>query len=253
MGRKGKVGIIFLVILLIISLAGAAAGFYFLRQEKLKVIALREELEKVETARRTAENKLAESRSSIEKLNARLADNQSRINELESQLNKAESEKSELVSKIERLQSELQEQEKLREEWEAKQSQTQTEIDSLQNLLKSLQKNKETLESQIAQLESEKEVALGKIVVGEEKLSREQTAPSEPAALQAESALKGKVLAINRDYDFVVINLGSQQGISEGDVFSVYRDDKYIGDVKVDKIQNNMGSCVFLSKEVKII
>ncbi|MFH1338995.1 MAG: hypothetical protein ABIH40_04060 [Candidatus Omnitrophota bacterium] len=248
MGRGGKVGIIFLVILSIILLAGAAAGFYFLQREKLKVIALREELEKVEADRRIAEDKLADSRSSIEKLNAQLAVNQSQINELESQLKKAESEKSELVSKVETLQSELQQQEKLREEWKAKQGQTQTEIETL---LKSLQENKENLESQITQLETKKEVALGKIVVGEEKLSREQTVPSKPAAPQAAPTLKGKVLVINRDYDFAVINLGSQSGIGEGNVFSVYRDDKYIGDIKVERVQEAMCALGFATPDIE--
>jgi peptidoglycan hydrolase CwlO-like protein len=252
MGRKAKVGIIFLVILLILSLAGAAIGFYFFQQEKYKVDALSKELENVRAEREYIEKKLAESRSEVKELNVRLEATQRQIDELNSELKRAESEKNELSSKIETLQSKLQQQEKIREEWRAKQTQTQKEIDNLQTLLNSLQENKEKLETQIAQLEAKKEVALGKIVVGEKRLAREQTAPSaQLAAPQAAPTLQGKVLVINRDYDFAVINLGRQQGIGEGDVFSVYHNNNYIGDIQVERVQETMSAFGFTTPDIE--
>jgi len=241
MGRKAKVGIIFLVILLILSLAGAAIGFYFFQQEKYKVDALSKELENVRAEREYIEKKLAESRSEVKELNARLDTTQRQIDELNSELKRAESAKNELTSQIETLQAKLQQQEKIREEWMAKQTQAQKEIDNLQTLLNSLRENKEKLETQIAQLEAKKEVALGKIVIGEKRLSGEQAAPM----------LKGKVLVINRDYDFAVINLGRQQGIGEGDVFSVYHNNNYIGDIQVERVQETMSAFGFTTPGIE--
>jgi hypothetical protein len=63
--------------------------------------------------------------------------------------------------------------------------------------------------------------------------------------------LSGNILVINRDYNFAVINLGSKNSIGVGDVFSVYHNDKYIGDVKVEKVHESMSAVGFLSSELK--
>ena len=63
------------------------------------------------------------------------------------------------------------------------------------------------------------------------------------------SGLQGKVLVINKDYNFAVINLGSKDGIKLGDIFSVYHNDTYIGDVKVEKIHDSMSAAGFSSLE----
>jgi hypothetical protein len=56
---------------------------------------------------------------------------------------------------------------------------------------------------------------------------------------------------INNDYNFAVINLGSKDGIDIGAVFSVYHDNKYIGDVKVEKVHDSMSAVAFVSAEMK--
>jgi myosin heavy subunit len=63
------------------------------------------------------------------------------------------------------------------------------------------------------------------------------------------SGLQGKVLVINKDYNFAVVNLGSKDGIKLGDIFSVYHNDVYIGDVKVEKIHDSMSAAGFSSLE----
>ncbi len=63
------------------------------------------------------------------------------------------------------------------------------------------------------------------------------------------TGLKGKVLTINKDYNFAIINLGSKDGVKLGDIFSVYHNDAYIGDVKVEKIHDSMSAAGFSSLE----
>jgi len=46
-------------------------------------------------------------------------------------------------------------------------------------------------------------------------------------------ALTGRVLSINKENDFVVIDLGESAGIKIGDRFAVYRDNKFIGNAEV--------------------
>jgi hypothetical protein len=144
---------------------------------------------------------------------------------------------------------------------------------------------KSALEKQVEELRTQaQKVELGTIVVGSDagkppvstpvpaKESRKEKAkktdkpekapaaalvsPPEPvkqtvaskAALPG-SGLEGKVLVLNKDYNFAVINLGSKDGVKLGDIFSVYHNDTFIGDVKVEKIHDSMSAAGFSSPE----
>jgi chromosome segregation ATPase len=57
------------------------------------------------------------------------------------------------------------------------------------------------------------------------------------------AAFPGKVLAVNLDNNFVVIDLGSSSGMKSGDRFSVYRDGKQIGSIEVIQVRDNISAC----------
>ncbi len=57
------------------------------------------------------------------------------------------------------------------------------------------------------------------------------------------AAFPGKILAVNLDNNFVVIDLGSSSGIKSGDRFSVYRDGKQIGSIEVIQVRDNISAC----------
>ena len=264
MEQKGKTWIIILVILLILSLAGAAVvGFYSFQKERLRTIQLDTELENLKVKERIGENKLAELVKRKDELNVKLEAEQTKIKELDAKLDNTEGEKNQLNSQIQILQSQLNNQEKIRNEWRAQQIQAKAKIDELQALLK---ESKDELSALSKELEAKKEVALGKIIVeqketGREILSGKQVTAEEPSVEDVASMelsqpqdiakIEGEVLVINRDYDFAVINLGSQDGIDVNDVFSVYHNDNYIGDIQVDKAQEIMSACAFISEGVK--
>jgi chromosome segregation ATPase len=56
-------------------------------------------------------------------------------------------------------------------------------------------------------------------------------------------ASKGKVLAVNKEHNFIVIDLGEEQGIKIGDTFSVYRDEQKIANVEVIQTRKNVSAC----------
>lgn len=58
--------------------------------------------------------------------------------------------------------------------------------------------------------------------------------------------LTGKVLIFNKEYDFVVIDLGSKSNLRLGDILSVYRDSEFIGRVQVEKIKEKTSAAVIL-------
>lgn len=73
---------------------------------------------------------------------------------------------------------------------------------------------------------------------GETSQSLEQNSIESPVALA--DIPEGKVLSINLTNNFIVLNLGSQSGISAGLLLSIYRGEKYLGDVQVSRVQTEM-------------
>lgn len=62
---------------------------------------------------------------------------------------------------------------------------------------------------------------------------------------------KGSILVVNKDYNYVVINLGNEEGVRLGDLFSIYHKNKYIGDVKVAKVHDSLSAADFVMPEIK--
>lgn len=89
------------------------------------------------------------------------------------------------------------------------------------------------------QLEEKKSVELPPIVV------RPQS--EIPAAVKEEHPLrttvKGKILSIDKENNFVVINLGTDAGIKNGDSFQVYRKDELVGAVEVTEARKKISAC----------
>ena len=53
---------------------------------------------------------------------------------------------------------------------------------------------------------------------------------------------EGRILSIDQDTDFVIINLGDKDGVKTGDVLSISRGQEYLGDVKVTRVQSEMSA-----------
>jgi hypothetical protein len=51
--------------------------------------------------------------------------------------------------------------------------------------------------------------------------------------------LKGTVVAIDPKYDFVILNIGDESGVVPRGVLVVARGDKFIGKVRISKVENN--------------
>jgi len=65
----------------------------------------------------------------------------------------------------------------------------------------------------------------------------------------AQSALVGEILTVNREFDFVVMNLGRNDDIAEGMFFRVSRDNKGLGEVVVETVRDNISAAAVTDKE----
>lgn len=57
------------------------------------------------------------------------------------------------------------------------------------------------------------------------------------------ATLMGKVMAINKDNNFVIIDLGDDAGIKVGDALRVYRADKPIANIEAIQVRRNISAC----------
>lgn len=66
---------------------------------------------------------------------------------------------------------------------------------------------------------------------------------STPAPDRNNGTARGQIIAINRDNNFVIIDVGEESGVKVGDNFQVFRDSKRIADLEVIKISKSVSAC----------
>lgn len=90
--------------------------------------------------------------------------------------------------------------------------------------IRELQANIKTYEQRTSEKQMASKVELDKIVVN------------------LQNGTKGHILSVDTDAEFVVFSLGLKQAIKPDDVLSVYRGDKYLGDIKATRVQDEMSA-----------
>ncbi len=55
--------------------------------------------------------------------------------------------------------------------------------------------------------------------------------------------MQSKVLSVNRDNNFVVIDLGEDSGVKAGRTFKVYRDKRLIAALEVIRVAKTVSAC----------
>jgi len=266
MTREGNLTIVLLIVLIAIALSFAGGGFYLYQKERTRNTALQEELDDIKTRQKISEKKLEESQNTISTLGLKLEDAKTQISNLNTELQQEKVTKQEALTKIEQLKTDLEQQKQLRTDLEKKFNQAQKDVDKIQTQLKELNAKKTELEIKIEDLEAQSQaqgVELGKIIVGSEatkaaevktaapKLPAFKLAQEVPVKTAVASGVEGKVLVVNKDYDFVVINLGSKDAVQIGNVFSIYHSNSYLGDVKIEKVHDSMAAAGFMSSDIK--
>lgn len=137
-----------------------------------------------------------------------------------------------------------------------------------ENMLSSVMNERDTLQVEMISRIQEKEkqisylaASLSKEKLINSKLARNldrssrrfavATRPKKPVELEKiiiSSLLEaeGRVLAVDRQNDLVVINLGSMNNLKNGDKLSIYRGDSFIANAELVKVQNRISAAMVL-------
>jgi len=104
----------------------------------------------------------------------------------------------------------------------------QKENAAIQDQLNNLQTTNQSLSKQVEDLQVKKEVELDKIVV-------------KPGV-----EVEGKVLVVNKEFNFIVVAAGNNKGIAPGVTFGVYRNGKLVAKAQVEKVYETMSAANIL-------
>ncbi len=128
---------------------------------------------------------------------------------------------------------------------------------------KKLQEKEKLISYLIASLSKEK-LIISKLTENIERSSRRfaiagrAKKPIELEKIIISSLLEteGKVLAVDKQNDLVVINLGAMNNLKSGDKLSIYRGDNFIANAEIVKVQDKISAAAIIlansSKDIKV-
>ena len=265
MERKIQIIILFLVILLAVSL------FVIFNVQSQKS-ALEVEYNQIrERLNRENEQLLGQMNSALEEnkylkerleaLHGDLESTSSQRDELQQRFKLVDVERKKLLEKLQnyaQLQKELEtfkkENETLQDELSAlgkRNSSLETELNKLQAANQSLKQ----------EIEEAKHILKEKTLMAGYVKEQERNKRVEPAGIwsidlppivvspqtepdiNSSSLLMGKILHVDTEYNFVVIDLGQETGIAKGMLFEVFRGDRFLGKLEVIQLRDAVAAC----------
>ena len=83
-------------------------------------------------------------------------------------------------------------------------------------------------------------------------MPREQVSETVSSQEPVSKKQQGKILMINKDYNFILVDLGLVDGLNQSQILSVIREDTSIADVRIENVYEKMASAVVMSGTVGI-
>lgn len=229
MNRNGKTTTVFLLALAILSLCLTAGTLILFKQEKDKRLSLEQQLDQTTTLKLQLEKQLAETKRQLSLMNDRLKESDTKYANLTNEVEVEKSFRQQLENENNQLKDNLSKENKAKEDVKIKFSHAIGELKALRGKLGSLQLERLALEEKIKNVTQGQQISLDKIVVS----------PAE--------GKDGSIVVINKEHDFAVINLGEANGIFPAQILSVYRGKKYLGDIRIERVQDNMSVADFIA------
>lgn len=124
---------------------------------------------------------------------------------------------------------------------------------TLESEVKDLRTAKNDLEEKVLDLADQPVVELGKIVVSEGDSLRFDYGDGylAPVSFQTSSVPEGEIIVVNREYNFVVMNIGKNQGLTLGQEFQILRGSEILGKVKIEKLYEELSAAAILPESDK--
>lgn len=280
---SGKVLVIFLIIFVILSLSLAGLAMFFLSKEKERRISTETALQQSVASATKIEAKLQDAIKQGFLLQEKNKEADEKINGLLDELELQEGIREELKKENQALKEKFEKetkakaelQEKLTSNAEAAQrlpeleAQLQTEQGARQELeqkLSAAEERTKTLEEALAKMQPQGVESPAPVPVPVEAAPEaEEPQPQETPVIKKESsenkeeiqlekivvapakaALEGRIVMVDGETEFVIVNLGANHGIKAEQVLAVSRGKDQLGEIKVTRVQPEMSAADFI-------
>ena len=254
MTRSGKSNILILGMLTVMFAATTAVGFYLEEQERHGRLRLEQQVAQLTKAKQQLEQDLDGARRETTRLEeeASAAQEEARlltakVNEISQSRDTLQGEISKRDETLDQLNKELGQIRTEREQLNTQLASVQDESKRLARQLSQLRKERRDLEAKLAESKTQTSVELEKVVVKPQESSPPANQPPVSTSATGEGKMvTGRILVVNREYDFVVINVGKSNGVRIGDEFEVLRNGQSVGHVKVEKLYEALSAASLL-------
>ncbi len=198
-----------------------------LREEmRLESASIAEQLKVLQEEKETFAKEIEEKESLRQQLAADLSSSEEKVKELKAQ-----------------LETEVERGQKLSDLYEQKQQEALKLEESIEEQKQS--KNRDSSDVRIREEDFNSGIELEEIVVipSEGNIRNRGVESSlEQTVSVLDAVVQGRILSIDVETEFVIVSLGSRDGLAVGNILSVYRDENYMGDIKITRLQSEMSA-----------
>ncbi len=275
--KQKKNGSPIITILLVVFLIAASAGvavLYFLKQDELeKRLAVEKKLDQVESDYRDLDKELKDTMLVKKQLELDIETGKERYRKIETEFESTSAQKEELSKKLEikmkviaSIKSKLEKETNTSSKVSNKLERVSRDYADIKTQLRQIRMAKEALENRIIQMSRKNQskfVELEKIIVDSDEpavavpvrasVGGKTMEAQRPLfkTLGPPARIEGQILVVNKEFAFVVINVGEKDGIKNAEVLDVYRGTELLGKVQVERIYETMSSAIILPQVTK--
>jgi septal ring factor EnvC (AmiA/AmiB activator) len=231
---------IIILLLLVIALAGGLAILFYsgYQKEGAMIRALEEEIDMVANEKVEIFKEIEESNQKREELNAQLKGYSEKIQNYQADIPVLKSEKESVLQEIADLEIVSSKLDSQREEIIRREQNLQRSLENVEKTYEELLQRIEFVRDEKSELEEElkshiqstKGVELSKIVVKVVK-------PAE-----------GTIVEVSKEYNFAVVDIGTDSGVKKGDYLEIYRNNRLIAKALIENVYDDMSSIVVFNQ-----
>ncbi len=246
MSKTFKIALILLIVASIVSAVFAVIGFMGKEREYMKRVVLEDKLALTLKEKRGLEKDLETAKTAKEQMETKISKFEEKAKEYSSQLEEVRQKSEAAIVDLEAKKTELakikvdldnEKKEKL--SISKKLDSLQSDYDKAKKEALKLTNEKMDLEKKIVELQEKQSVNLDKIVVNSDE--------SDNFSHAVKPVMQGKILVVNKEYSFIVTDIGQDKNIQKGMKFDVMDGPKFLGQAEIDKVYDTMSSAAILS------
>ncbi len=262
LNRAGKTLTIFIVVILVLLSSATSIGFFLYNKEMQLRTAAENERDVSLESEAKLQGELKEIKKQILLLQDKNKEADGKINNLLDEIELNEGLRDELKKENAGLREQVDGFSRAKDRMKADLDDLSAKLQDYQALLKAEQDRSKDLQGRLNDLQEVKkgmESTLNEMKVDMQPLSarspQDQVAAEivppgvsknkvelDRIVVSPQDGVRGRVLSVDKEAEFLVCNLGQKQGINAGDILSVYRGEEYLGDIKATRVQEEMSA-----------